>query len=61
MALYKKISSTLADIVMQDLETNVLGNFYFHIPVYYRYVDDTIMFILKKNNRRSPNQFQQLP
>ena len=37
----------LADLVMQDLERNVLENFDFNIPVYYRYVDDTIMFIPK--------------
>ena len=41
------ISSILADLVMQDLETNVLQNFDFNIPVYYRYVEDTIIFIQK--------------
>ena len=41
------ISPILADLLMQDFETNVLENFDFNIPVYYRYVDDTIMFIPK--------------
>ena len=41
------ISPILANLVTQDLETNVLEKFDFNIPVYYRYVDDTIMFIPK--------------
>ena len=41
------ISPILADLVMQDLETNVLGNYDCNIEAYYRYVDDTIMFIPK--------------
>ena len=33
--------------MVQDLETDVLENFDFGIPVYYGYVDDTIVFIPK--------------
>ena len=43
------ISPIIADIVMQDLEENCLSNFDFIIPLYFRYVDDTVILIL--NNK----------
>ena len=39
---------TLCQRNEQKLETNVSKNVDFNIPVYYRYVDDTIMFILNE-------------
>ena len=39
------ISPIIADIVMQDLEENCLSNFDFTIPLYFRYVDDTLILI----------------
>jgi len=39
------LSPVIADIVMQDLEKSVLGNFSFTIPFYYRYVDDLVMAV----------------
>ena len=35
------ISPSLADLVMQDLETDIFKRIEFDIPVYFRYVDDT--------------------
>lgn len=39
------LSSLLADIVMDDLETYCLNNLTFKVPVYYRYVDDIFMIV----------------
>ena len=39
------ISPSLADIVMQDLETDIFKRIEFDIPVYFRYVDDTFLLI----------------
>jgi len=36
------LSPIIADIVMQDLETNVLNSINIHLPFYYRYVDDIV-------------------
>ena len=43
------ISPIIADIVLQDLEENCLCNFDFTIPLYFRYVDGTLILIL--NNK----------
>ncbi|XP_018311680.1 uncharacterized protein [Mycetomoellerius zeteki] len=37
------LSPIIADLVMQDLETEVLGKLEFPVPFYIRYVDDIIM------------------
>lgn len=39
------ISGTLADIVMQDLDAEILKKLTFKIPVYYRYTDNTFLII----------------
>jgi len=39
------LSPVIADIVMQDLEESVLGDFKFTMPFYYRYVDDLVMAV----------------
>ena len=41
------ISPTLADFVMQDLETVIFDRLDFDIPVYFRYVGDTFLLIPK--------------
>ena len=41
------ISPSLADFVMQDLETDIFKKMEFDIPVYSRYVDDTFLLIPK--------------
>ena len=56
------ISPIIADLVMVDLETEILGSFDFLIPWYFRYVDDTILcvpqdkvdFVLCKFNSYNP-------
>jgi len=37
------LSPIVADIVMQDLETECINNVDFHLTFYYRYVDDIIL------------------
>ena len=37
------LSPILADLVMQDLECKAIKNLTFHLPLYYRYVDDIIL------------------
>ena len=39
------LSPIIADLVLQDLETVVLGTFDFHVPFYFRYVDDIALAI----------------
>ena len=39
------ISPSLADFVMQDLETDIFKRIDFNIPVYFRYVDDTFLLV----------------
>ena len=39
----------IADIFIQDLEEKCLSNFDFTIPLYFRYIDDTLIPIL--NNK----------
>ena len=41
------ISPSLADFVMQGLETDMFKRIDFDIPVYFRYVDDTFLLISK--------------
>ena len=41
------ISPIIADIVMQDLEEEIIKKLDFTVPLFYRYVDDTILFIPK--------------
>ena len=41
------ISPIIADLVMQDLEVEIIKKLDFTVPVYYRYLDDTILFIPK--------------
>ena len=41
------ISPIIADFVMQDLEKNCLSRIDFTIPLYFRYVDDTLIIIPK--------------
>ena len=40
-------SPSLADFVMQNLETNIFKRIDFDIPVYFCYVDNTFLLILK--------------
>jgi len=37
------MSSIIADIVMEDLETRALKNLSIELPFYYRYVDDIML------------------
>jgi len=37
------LSPIVADIVMQDLETEYINKFDFHLTLYYRYVDDIVL------------------
>jgi len=37
------LSSVIADLVLQDLELVAINNLPFHLPFYYRYVDDIIL------------------
>lgn len=37
------LSPILADLVMRELEKRALDKIWFHIPLYYRYVDDIIL------------------
>lgn len=41
------LSPILADIVLDDLETQCLGELNFDIPFFYRYVDDILTFLPK--------------
>jgi len=43
------LSPIIADIVMQDFETNVLNSINVQLPFYYRYVDD-IVFATQDTN-----------
>lgn len=42
------LSPILADIVLQNIEENALKYLDFHIPLYYRYVDDILLSLLTK-------------
>ena len=46
-SLGSPISSTLADLVVQDLEINVLENLDFNILVYYCYVRNVTLLVFK--------------
>jgi len=37
------LSPVIADLVLQDLELVAINNLPFHLPFYYRYVDDIIL------------------
>ena len=39
------ISPMLAEIVMEDLERTVFERLEFFVPFYFRYVDDTLLFV----------------
>jgi len=39
------LSPIIADLVMEDLETNALNNISFRLPFYYRYVDDIMLAV----------------
>lgn len=56
-AMGASISSVIAQLVMEDLEENVLGNVNFHIPFFYRYVDDCIAAIPSNKTQDILDQF----
>jgi len=37
------LSPVIADLVLQDLEISAINNLPFHLPFYYRYVDDIVL------------------
>ena len=51
------ISPSLADFVMQNLETDIFKRIDFDIPVYFCYVDDTFLFIPKDKIHYSLTMF----
>ena len=51
------ISLIIADIVMQDLEEEIIKKLDFTVPLYYRYVDDTILFIPKDKINNMVDEF----
>ena len=51
------ISPIIADIVMQDLEEEIIKKQNFTVPLYYRYVDDTILFIPKDKINNKVDEF----
>ena len=52
------ISPIIADIVMQDLEGEVIKNLDFTVRLYYRYVDDTIIFLPKDKINNIAEEFK---
>lgn len=46
-AMGVSLSSVIAQLVMEDLETSILKKFKFNAPFFYRYVDDCLLAIPK--------------
>ena len=51
------ISSVIAQIVMEDLEETTLKKLDFHIPFFYRYVDDCITCVPKNKTNKILTKF----
>lgn len=54
------LSSIIADITLQDLELRALNSLKFHIPFYFRYVDDIILSIPKDKTNEVLDIFNSL-
>ena len=52
------ISPIIADIIMQDSEEEIIKKLDFTVPLYYRYVDDTILFIPKDKINNIVDEFK---
>ena len=56
-AMGASISSVIAQLVLEDLEENILNNLGFHIPFFYRYVDDCITAVPNNKTADILNSF----